>query len=70
MAKIRILLVAEMDVDPEAPIEDGQDQLDAFREATEPCNRYGISLYRASLNIGNLPGGLIREGWDTVEESP
>ena len=47
--KVRILLVAEMEVEdsPELDADNqAQRKLDAFREAVQPCNEHDISLWR------------------------
>ena len=47
--KVKMLLVAEMEVEGEEPVQEAQDKLDEFREATKPSQEYGITLSRAQL---------------------
>jgi hypothetical protein len=47
--KVKLLLVAEMEVEGEEPSQEAQDKLDAFREAIQPGQEYGITLSRAQL---------------------
>ena len=49
---VRVLLVAEMEI-RDVPNPDGEVQarLDAFREAVQPANEYGITIYRAPHQI-------------------
>jgi hypothetical protein len=48
--RVRFLTVTEIEVDWEgaAAVEEAQAKLDAFREATQPSQNYGVTLYRAT----------------------
>lgn len=46
--KVKLLMVAELDVAGEEPLLEAQAQLDAFRESVQASAEHGISLYRAT----------------------
>lgn len=55
MAKVRLLMVAEVEVEADVEakdtaIADAEERLDAFREAVRPESEHGISLARFRLS--------------------
>ena len=46
--KIKLLLIAELEVAGGNPLATAQAKLDAFREAVQPAAEYGLTLYRAT----------------------
>jgi hypothetical protein len=60
---VRLLLVAEMEVPGEEPVQEAQDKLDAFREAARPSEEWGVTLHRVSPD--GL-GGFSRNGVEVL----
>ena len=48
--KIKLLLIAELEVAGGNPLATAQAKLDAFREAVQPAAEYGLTLYRATVD--------------------
>lgn len=51
MKTVRAVLMVEFKVEDETTAtEDLEEKLDAFREATQPSNEWGLTIWRASRN--------------------